>query len=99
VMLVNHGDAPFEVKPGMRIAQAVVAPVVHARFREVSYLSPSERGTGGFGHTGMTMHEDCKKCDEAIVAIGVPSYRERGWVPHTGVYEGRRPAGRRPGKK
>ncbi len=53
VILINHGEAAFEVEPGMRIAQIVVAPVVQARFVKVSSLAESGRGSGGFGHTGV----------------------------------------------
>ncbi len=52
VILVNHGDAPFEVTHGMRIAQAVVAPVVRATFDLVDALEETARGPGGFGSTG-----------------------------------------------
>ena len=52
VILVNMGDAPFEVTHGMRIAQMVVAPVVQARFLLVDALDDTPRGAGGFGSTG-----------------------------------------------
>ena len=52
VILINHGDAPFEVKRGDRIAQLVVQPVARARFHEVERLPGSARGDGGFGSTG-----------------------------------------------
>ena len=53
VCLINTDpDVPFEVKRGERIAQLVVAPVVIPRFVEADSLSDSERGSGGFGHTG-----------------------------------------------
>ena len=53
VILVNLGAAPFDVTHGMRIAQAVVAPVVQAAFAEVAVLDDTARGTGGFGSTGL----------------------------------------------
>lgn len=53
VILINHGSTPFVVEPDMRIAQAVVAPIVRARFVQVAALAESERGIGGFGHTGV----------------------------------------------
>jgi dUTP pyrophosphatase len=53
VLLVNHGSAPFDVAVGDRIAQLVVAPVVQAAVEVVEALSSSERGAGGFGHTGV----------------------------------------------
>ena len=52
VILVNMGDAPFDVTHGMRIAQMVVAPVVQARFLLVDALDDTARGAGGFGSTG-----------------------------------------------
>ena len=54
VLLINHGDAPFAVERGMRIAQLVVAPVQPFVWREVVDLPVSERGAGGFGSTGLT---------------------------------------------
>jgi len=52
VILVNHGNKPFVVERGMRIAQMVIAPLAHAKLTEVSDLSTSARGVGGFGSTG-----------------------------------------------
>lgn len=52
VLLINHGHEPFEVKDGDRIAQLVIAEHIRARFTENADLRASERGTGGFGHTG-----------------------------------------------
>lgn len=53
VILINHGEKDFIVESGMRIAQLVVAPVIRARFVQVSSLAESSRGGGGFGHTGV----------------------------------------------
>jgi dUTP pyrophosphatase len=53
VLLINHGRSDFAVKRGMRIAQLVVAPVVRAAWSEVSELPATERGAGGYGHTGL----------------------------------------------
>ena len=53
VIVMNAGDAPFAVERGMRIAQAVLAPVVRARWHAVETLPPSGRGAGGFGSTGV----------------------------------------------
>lgn len=53
VILINHGSEPFVVKRGDRIAQGVIAPVVRTDFVVVSELPDSERGLGGFGHTGV----------------------------------------------
>ncbi len=52
VILLNCGDAPFEVTHGMRIAQMVVATVIQAGFVVAQALDSTERGTGGFGSTG-----------------------------------------------
>ena len=52
VILINHGNAPFTVDRGMRIAQMVVAPVTQAVWNEVDTLAESDRGAGGFGSTG-----------------------------------------------
>lgn len=52
VIVMNAGEAPFTVERGMRIAQAVVSPVVRAEWREVEELPETARGAGGFGSTG-----------------------------------------------
>jgi len=52
VILINHGQEPFRIERGMRIAQMVVAPVTRAEWRERDGLDDSERGAGGFGSTG-----------------------------------------------
>jgi len=52
VILINHGDKPFVITRGLRIAQLVVAPVVQAVWRECDDLSATARGAGGFGSTG-----------------------------------------------
>jgi dUTP pyrophosphatase len=52
VILINHGDEPFKIKRGDRIAQMVFTPVVRAEFEDVSALDDTERGSGGFGSTG-----------------------------------------------
>jgi dUTP pyrophosphatase len=51
VLLVNLGSAPVHVRPGDRIAQLVVGPVVSVVWEEVAALPPSPRGAGGFGST------------------------------------------------
>ena len=53
VILLNAGDAPFTLTRGMRIAQAVLAPVVRILWREVADLPDTERSAGGFGSTGL----------------------------------------------
>jgi dUTP pyrophosphatase len=52
VILLNTGDAAFTVTRGLRIAQAVLAPVTRAVWREVEALDETARGSGGFGSTG-----------------------------------------------
>jgi dUTP pyrophosphatase len=52
VIVLNAGTEPFTVERGMRIAQAVLAPVVRASWQEVRALPESTRGAGGFGSTG-----------------------------------------------
>lgn len=53
VILVNLSDEPFTINPGERIAQMVIVRHEQAQFVEVDSLSESERGEGGFGHTGV----------------------------------------------
>lgn len=52
VLLVNLSDLPFEIQRGERIAQMVVSRHERVQWVEVSALSDTERGAGGFGHTG-----------------------------------------------
>ena len=52
VLLVNHGDAPFAIHRGERIAQMVIAAVVRAELVPAVSLPATERGGGGFGSTG-----------------------------------------------
>ena len=52
VILINHGQEPFEVQDGERIAQLVIARYERVNISEVADLAVSERGAGGFGHTG-----------------------------------------------
>ncbi len=53
VLLVNTDpEQDFVVEPGERIAQLVIQPVEHARLELVDELPPSDRGEGGWGHTG-----------------------------------------------
>jgi len=52
VILINHGTEPFVVRRGDRIAQMIVAPVCRVRWDLQPGLPATERGDGGFGHTG-----------------------------------------------
>lgn len=53
VIVINHGDEPFIVKRGDRIAQMIIQSVVKAVFIETASLEDTSRGHGGFGHTGV----------------------------------------------
>jgi dUTP pyrophosphatase len=52
VILINQGNEPFVVKRGDRIAQMIVSPVSRVSWNLVQNLDETERGSGGFGHTG-----------------------------------------------
>lgn len=53
VLLVNLSDVPFVVNDGERIAQMIVAKYEQVEFVEVEQLDETERGAGGYGHTGV----------------------------------------------
>ena len=53
VLLINHGEAPFVIRRGDRIAQMVVAPVTRIAWNVVERLDETERGAGGYGSTGI----------------------------------------------
>jgi dUTP pyrophosphatase len=52
VLLINHGDAAFPIRRGERIAQMVIAAVARVELVPAATLSPTDRGSGGFGSTG-----------------------------------------------
>jgi dUTP pyrophosphatase len=52
ILLINHGDEPFLITHGDRIAQRVVAPVVQGDYQLAEVLGDTPRGTAGFGSTG-----------------------------------------------
>lgn len=52
VILINHGQEAFTIQRGDRIAQLIIAPVLHAEWDPVDDLDETRRGEGGFGHTG-----------------------------------------------
>jgi deoxyuridine 5'-triphosphate nucleotidohydrolase len=52
VIVMNGGDTPFQIERGMRIAQAVLSPVLRAQWSEVETLDVTVRAEGGFGSTG-----------------------------------------------
>jgi dUTP pyrophosphatase len=51
--VINHGSSDYTIKPGDRIAQIVFMPVIKARLQETEKLTETERGSGGFGSTGI----------------------------------------------
>ena len=53
ILLINHGNKPFVIERGDRIAQMVIAPVTQADFIVVDTLSDTARGSGGYGSTGV----------------------------------------------
>ena len=53
VILTNFSDTPFVINPGDRVAQAVLNKFEKIEWKEVSTLDETERGTGGFGHSGI----------------------------------------------
>jgi dUTP pyrophosphatase len=53
VILINHGKELFQIEEGMKIAQMVIKPVLQVEVEEVTELSGTERGEGGFGSTGL----------------------------------------------
>ena len=52
IVLLNHGKVPQTIEPGERVAQFVITPVITPSYEEVSALSDTDRGFGGFGSTG-----------------------------------------------
>ncbi len=61
-ILVNIGTEIFVVSRGMRIAQLVIAPVLHAKLVESGNLDPTQRASSGFGSTG-TLSNIADRCD------------------------------------
>lgn len=52
-ILINHGEEDFQITKGMRIAQLMVKPIFETEFVEAASLEESDRGTGGFGSSGL----------------------------------------------
>lgn len=52
-IIINHGFEPFTVEQGDRICQGVLNKVEHVTFEEVESLDETERGEGGYGHSGV----------------------------------------------
>ena len=57
IILTNFGKAPFVIKRGDRIAQMVVSSYSRVEWQEVSELQQSSRGSGGFGHSGISISQ------------------------------------------
>lgn len=53
VLLINHGEKTFKIERGMRIAQMVIAPVMQVEITEGTLATETNRGSGGFGSTGI----------------------------------------------
>ena len=53
IILANFSDTPFIINPGDRVAQAVLNKFEKIEWKEVTTLDETERGTGGFGHSGV----------------------------------------------
>lgn len=52
IILINHGKKPFQIIPGLKIAQMVICSVIQAKLLIVDELNSTSRGDGGFGSTG-----------------------------------------------
>jgi dUTP pyrophosphatase len=52
IVLINHGESPFVVSRGLRIAQLLISRVERVEWSEVAELPDTDRGQGGYGHTG-----------------------------------------------
>lgn len=53
IAAVNHGREPIIIRHGDRVAQGIVAPIIRVEFEEVETLPITDRGSQGFGHTGL----------------------------------------------
>ncbi len=53
IILINHSDKPFVIEDGERVGQMVVAQYSRVEWNETDSLDETERGAGGFGHTGV----------------------------------------------
>jgi len=66
ISVINLGQDPVEIHPGMRIAQMVVAPVQRVAWDEDTTLDDTARGAGGFGSTGEGIHSGKTVKEEEI---------------------------------
>lgn len=62
----NRSDDAFTINPGDRVAQMVIVPVVQANFEFVDSFNETERGAGGFGHTGVSQQTVSENTGENI---------------------------------
>ena len=76
VVLANLGYAPFEIRRGERIAQLVITPVARANLVEVSKVSDTARGEGGFGSLQFTLRYDHLDLNDA----GILGGRQAGYL-------------------
>lgn len=75
----NCGDEAFEVRDGDRIAQAVICPVIRAEWYLTDKLSETERGEGGFGHTGVSENKE--------IEMSYPHKVEKFYEPFRRMHE------------
>lgn len=68
-ILYNASDKDFEVNPGDRIAQAIIAPVIKAEWYLTDKLSETDRGEGGFGSTGISEEKKVEKFYEPFKTV------------------------------
>ena len=78
-ILLNKDQEDFIVKPSDRIAQAVIAPVIKAEWYLTKELSETERGEGGFGHTGVSENKE--------IEMSHPHKVEKFYEPFRKMYE------------
>ena len=78
-ILINHSRSIFIVKPNDRIAQAVVCPVIRAEWYLTDKLSETERGEGGFGHTGVSENKE--------IEMSYPHKVEKFYEPFRRMHE------------
>lgn len=79
VLLINHGGIDCTVQPCDRIAQLVIAPVIHADWELVDELDETERGAGGFGSTGTSQLPPGPPALSAAPGnFGAPGYSDDG---------------------
>ena len=78
-ILINKGQEAFTINPSDRIAQAVIAPVIKAEWYLTDKLSETERGEGGFGHTGVSENKE--------IEMSYPHKVEKFYEPFRKMHE------------